>query len=390
MPTININDEMGQAAEYAIKIGRECFGKQLNYSENNLPTLEYIIEQAHQQFDANKVEGKITNDTALNRTASIWGSYLGELIRAKLGGTWTIEESKRLMVINSQKFSPIEFVYQRITGRLNINVLTYYGDVSNKIFLQQINPIKSTQPEQVIRRTTQHTFKKDNKSKSLLIGILSVGSILLVISFISLLNGGNLSSTQASTFKPSPTPNLILGNSINYLPVQSELPPGFQSMDDESGPTDIEGGNYYQLTYTNPGYLLQQRELNVFYTAVVFDTINLAMNAYPKLCDPNTYPGITIPENYSVAEFTNVNDVALLYGKDTTDLGTYAINYTLVFRYQNFISSIIVSGPVNSFGDVSTAQMHKLLKKAVIYYSSFVINKLPVHPIFNVPQPPFR
>jgi hypothetical protein len=60
---------------------------------------------------------------------------------------------------------------------------------------------------------------------------------------------------------------------------------------------------------TNPDFLLQQRELNVFYTATVFNSVNLAVNTYPKLCDPNSYPGITIPEYYSVANFTNVDDV---------------------------------------------------------------------------------
>ncbi len=42
MATPNINDEMRQTAEYAIKVARERFGKQLDYSESSLPTLEYI------------------------------------------------------------------------------------------------------------------------------------------------------------------------------------------------------------------------------------------------------------------------------------------------------------------------------------------------------------
>ena len=144
MATPNINDEMRQTAEYAIKIARERFGKQLDYSEGSLTNLEYIIEQAHQQFNANKVEGKISNDAALNRTASIWGSYLGELIREKLGGTWIIEESKRWVVVNGLKFSPIDYVYQRITGQLQGNVKEYFDDVYIKLSSQ---PINFLQPE---------------------------------------------------------------------------------------------------------------------------------------------------------------------------------------------------------------------------------------------------
>jgi hypothetical protein len=65
MATSNINDEMRQAADYAIKVARDRFGKQLDYSEGSLPTLEYIIEQAHLQFDSNKVDGKNTSETAV-------------------------------------------------------------------------------------------------------------------------------------------------------------------------------------------------------------------------------------------------------------------------------------------------------------------------------------
>ena len=52
----------------------------------------------------------------------------------------------------------------------------------------------------MIRTTTQHSFKKDNTtSKFLLVGLLSVVSIMCVIIFIIMLIGGNLSSAQSPT-----------------------------------------------------------------------------------------------------------------------------------------------------------------------------------------------
>jgi hypothetical protein len=144
LSTLNTNDEMRQAAEYAIKVARERFGKQLDYSETSLTTLEYIIEQTHQQFIADKAEGNVLKRTELNRTASIWGSYLGELVRGKIGGTWTNEEAKRWMVINGLKFSPIKFVYQRITGQSQINVKEYFDEMVIEISSQ---PEIFVQPE---------------------------------------------------------------------------------------------------------------------------------------------------------------------------------------------------------------------------------------------------
>ena len=95
-----VNDEMKQAAEYAIKVAKEKFGLILDYSDNSLPNLEKLLEQASQQYRS-QVGNRKPLDNAINRTASIWGSYLGEVIRRKWGGEWIIDEnSKRLLSIN--------------------------------------------------------------------------------------------------------------------------------------------------------------------------------------------------------------------------------------------------------------------------------------------------
>jgi uncharacterized membrane protein YhaH (DUF805 family) len=144
LSTTNTNDEMRQAAEYAIKAARERFGKLLDYSETSLTSLEYIIEQAHQQFIIDKADGNGLMRTELNRTASIWGSYLGELVRDKFGGTWITEQAKRWMIINGFIISPIKYVFQRITGQLSINVKEYFDEVVKEITSQQE---KFVQPE---------------------------------------------------------------------------------------------------------------------------------------------------------------------------------------------------------------------------------------------------
>jgi hypothetical protein len=200
MPTSNINDEMRQAAEYAVRIAKEKFGQDLDFSESGLSRLEEIVEQAHQQFNNNKQAGIITSDKALNRTASVWGSYFGELIRGKFGGNWIMEESRRLIVVNGQQFSPIDYVHQRVTGQHNVNVLTYFGDVSNKLFLRQINPMQSAQPEQVIRTTTQRPYKKGNTpSISFRTGLLVTAGVGLAILLIIMLMNRNSSSVQSPT-----------------------------------------------------------------------------------------------------------------------------------------------------------------------------------------------
>jgi hypothetical protein len=160
-------------------------------------------------------------------------------------------------------------------------------------------------------------------------------------------------------------------------------------MGDGSGPIASDYGDFYQLAFTNSDNLTLQREVNVFYTAGIADNINNAMYLYNSISDPSSAPGITTREPFTIGEFTNIDEVTLLFGQDTTELGTYAINYTLVFRYQNFIANIIVSAPVDNFTDDYAIQMQNRLRKAIIFYSSFVVDKLPVHRLGNVPQPPF-
>src|SRR5258706_1187904 len=194
----------------------------------------------------------------------------------------------------------------------------------------------------------------------------------------------NITSTKAVLSK-------IIGESQEYLPNVSELPSGFQLDETTSGPGNITNGNDYQLTYTNPDFLLEQRELNVFYTAAVFDSISPAEQAFDSLSNPSAYPqgGMsTTQESLSIEEFTNVDEVALLFGQEVSELGTKAINYILVFRFQNFIGNTIVSAPVDNFDDAYASQIRGRLRKAVIYYSSLIINKLPVRPLHvNIDNP---
>jgi hypothetical protein len=233
MSTSNINDEMRQAAEYAIRIARERFGKKLDYSESSLPTLEYLIEQAHQQFNTNNVEGKITNDTALNRTASVWGSYFGELIRGKFGGTWVIDDSKRLVVANGLRCSPIDYIYQRITDQLQVNANQYFEEVVKKLSSQ---PINSVQPEPTLPNsayTTNQSQTQEPKvahntiaiNKKLIWTIGIVGVIIVAIIFlINILGGTSEFKSNLKVFLAEGEKlNLMTGQGVNNADYRNQL-----------------------------------------------------------------------------------------------------------------------------------------------------------------------
>ena len=93
----NINDEMKATADYAIKFAKEKFGQGLDFSEQDIGKLDNLLAQAYQSFSSRVKDEK--RSKAIFRTANVWGSYLGELMRYKWGGTWILTGSERLITI---------------------------------------------------------------------------------------------------------------------------------------------------------------------------------------------------------------------------------------------------------------------------------------------------
>jgi len=184
-------------------------------------------------------------------------------------------------------------------------------------------------------------------------------------------------------------PAWIYGNASDYLPGVAELPTGFRLVEAESGPIPLDHGNYYRSTFINPDYEQLQREVKILYSAGIYDDVEIATDAYKNFSYPGYYSGDTSNKVFPLAEYTNVDSVAALFSQTMTGTGALTISYTLVFRYRNFTSSVVASAPVKDYYDETAMQMQTRLRNAAIYYSSLVINKLPVNQISNIPQPPF-
>ncbi|MEW5873086.1 MAG: hypothetical protein AB1894_27755 [Chloroflexota bacterium] len=76
-------------ANYAVKAAKERFGLTLDFSELTLPNFENLLVLATKHIDDYKSEGKVTYKI-IQRTATVWGSYLGEVMRHELGGEWLL------------------------------------------------------------------------------------------------------------------------------------------------------------------------------------------------------------------------------------------------------------------------------------------------------------
>jgi hypothetical protein len=87
MPSINI--EIKESAHYPINAGKVRFEQELDFSEQNIPRLENLLELVYLRF-FNLPKNEKTS-YGFSQTVNMWGSGLGEFIRLKRGCTWILK-----------------------------------------------------------------------------------------------------------------------------------------------------------------------------------------------------------------------------------------------------------------------------------------------------------
>jgi hypothetical protein len=123
----------GAYAEQAIAAARE-FNTKLDYSENSLMEVEAILAQlAPQTSSANSPSGDV------DEMCKIWGSYLGEVVRRRFGGAWSIETypgkqfATLTLSVGANKLFPTMKVHRRLTQGADDNVWTFYKMVKARL-----------------------------------------------------------------------------------------------------------------------------------------------------------------------------------------------------------------------------------------------------------------
>jgi len=177
---------MKATADYAIKSAKERYGLVLDYSEDSLAILDKILGKIYWGLSShNKEEGE---SGLVYNTAIIWGSYLGEYMCLKWGGTWTINGTDRRVSITSIEFSPITFVFQKITNHPEYSVENYVKETKQVIYTSVIHPKKSPQvvSPSIGQPLTAKSQKPPSKKsiaidKRLMIPLAGILGILIVI-----------------------------------------------------------------------------------------------------------------------------------------------------------------------------------------------------------------
>ncbi len=196
--TYIVSEEMKATADYAIKEANERFGLNLDFSENSIVIFENLLDQVSQSLSRLPADERTRNN--ISQAANIWGSFLGEYMCVNWGGKWTFNGSDRLVYISNILFSPIHFVYQKITSHPEYSVEIYLNEMKRIIYTSEINT-QQTQDvsKEIVQPLDQISIKQSKKSatidKRLLFTLAGIGGILLVtaafiIGYSIIKNGG--------------------------------------------------------------------------------------------------------------------------------------------------------------------------------------------------------
>src|SRR5271157_5099737 len=135
---IKVGELMQKLAGQAVAIAKEKFGYNLDFSTNSLQQLDILLEQAHERYIQSSIGGNISNPY-IGKTVRVWGSYLGEVIRRKMGGYWVIYQNNELLQSGIQKLDPIEQVRLRIVSGPQYNIPEFYQGLMSIFQNDQIN-----------------------------------------------------------------------------------------------------------------------------------------------------------------------------------------------------------------------------------------------------------
>lgn len=115
-------------AEQAVQTARE-FRAHLDYSEQSLLEVETILNRL--------ADGAPSDD--MTEVCKMWGSYLGEVVRRRFGGEWTIETypgkqfATLTLSVGGTKLFPTMKVHRRLTQGQDDNVWSFYKMVKARL-----------------------------------------------------------------------------------------------------------------------------------------------------------------------------------------------------------------------------------------------------------------
>lgn len=129
----SVDNMVTSYAEQAVAAARERKA-QLDFSENSVMEVETILAEISREMQA-----KPSSGDDLSEVCKMWGSYLGEVVRRRFGGDWTIETypgkqfATLTLTVGGSKLFPSIKVHRRLTQGDADNLWAFYKMVKARL-----------------------------------------------------------------------------------------------------------------------------------------------------------------------------------------------------------------------------------------------------------------
>ncbi|MBZ5522668.1 MAG: hypothetical protein LAP21_10560 [Acidobacteriia bacterium] len=120
-------------AQQAVALASE-FKAILDFSENSVMEVETILAQL-----AREMPTQHPSSEDIGEVCKTWGSYLGEVVRLRFGGEWSIETypgrqfATLTLNVGGSKLFPSMKVHRRLTEGESDNIWTFYRMVKTRL-----------------------------------------------------------------------------------------------------------------------------------------------------------------------------------------------------------------------------------------------------------------
>jgi hypothetical protein len=207
------NSDILTASEYTVEAAKKELKRTLDYSIDSFKNLEFLIQHVKARFTSLKNEGKLSEQTVQSASVSI-GAYLGEVIRRHHGGAWIAKNPiMKTLVINGQEFSPILYIFQRLTKDSDFSLENYWSDIHQNLYSQEKIEDKPPALEPPVK-----TAKGSAINRGLIIGGVLGIVILCVLGMVSIRIYSNIRATNE--FKAKLNNFIVEANKINSMTEQ--------------------------------------------------------------------------------------------------------------------------------------------------------------------------
>ncbi len=133
MQPAQLNKLMEQSADDAVVTASQQANVTLDYSEDNVASVDKAIAEILQRFPQESQE-----DKAVFTICNIFGAYLGEVFKKYNGGEWRYDDSDAnapsiFLKVGEHTFAFAGICYEKLVKNHSVSVSKYYEQAKNNI-----------------------------------------------------------------------------------------------------------------------------------------------------------------------------------------------------------------------------------------------------------------